>query len=60
MKKRSISERQVWELVNKTRNESQKSVLLCFLLNNTMAKCTSTMQHARELRDPKLRGRRKA
>ena len=59
MKKPSISENQFKELENKARNESQKSLLLCFVLDRTMISCADTMQHARELRSPKNQPPRK-
>lgn len=38
-------------LVNKARNESQKTLLLRYVLDKTMSNCSETLQHARELRN---------
>ena len=53
MTKPMTSDDRFKELENKARNESQKSLLLCFVLDKTMHACTDTVQHARELRNPK-------
>lgn len=45
-------------LVNKARNEEQQSLLLSFVLNRTMLACNETVQHARELQNPKTKRRK--
>jgi len=60
MKNPNACDEQFKRIVNKARNESQKSVLLCFVLDKTMSSCTQTVQHARELRNPITKRRRKA
>ena len=51
MKKSSRTAERFEVLVNKARNESQKTVLLRYLLDKTMSDCSETVQHARELRN---------
>jgi len=60
MKKPSTFEDQFKQVANKARNESQKSLLLRFVLDKTMTSCADTLQHARELRNPRNKSRRKA
>ena len=49
VKKSSPAAERFEVLVNKARNESQKSVLLRYVLDKTMSNCGETVQHAREL-----------
>lgn len=47
-------------LVNKARNESQKSVLLRYVLDKTMSNCSDALQHARELQNLSAKRPKKA